>query len=77
MQDGDIIVSFDPEVVTSLDDLHRLLTEDRIGAVVMLGILRGPDRSKRSAWRKEDVRTACHAKEISCPAFPLPSTSGV
>jgi S1-C subfamily serine protease len=30
--------------VTSLDDLHRLLTENRIGAVVTLGILRGPDR---------------------------------
>ena len=44
IQDGDIIVSFDTEVVTSLDDLHRLLTEDRIGAVVTLGILRGPDR---------------------------------
>jgi S1-C subfamily serine protease len=34
----------DTEVVTSLDDLHRLLTENRIGAVVTLGILRGPDR---------------------------------
>ena len=31
--------------VTSLDDLHRLLTEERIGATVMLGILRGVERT--------------------------------
>jgi hypothetical protein len=30
--------------VTSLDDLPRLLTGNRIGAVVTLGILRGADR---------------------------------
>ena len=31
--------------VTSLDDLHRLLTEERIGATVTLGILRGVERT--------------------------------
>jgi S1-C subfamily serine protease len=44
LRDGDIIVSLDQHQVTSLDDLHRLLTEERIGTTVMLGVLRGVDR---------------------------------
>ena len=44
IREGDIIVSLDTLAVASLDDLHRLLTEDRIGATVKLGILRGPER---------------------------------
>jgi S1-C subfamily serine protease len=37
-------VSLDTVAVAGLDDLHRLLTEDRIGATVRLGILRGAER---------------------------------
>jgi S1-C subfamily serine protease len=44
LRDGDIIVSLGTHAVTSLDDLHRLLTEDRIGNTVALGILRGIER---------------------------------
>jgi S1-C subfamily serine protease len=44
LRDGDIIVSLDTSAVTSLDDLHRLLTEERIATTVTLGILRGVDR---------------------------------
>jgi S1-C subfamily serine protease len=44
LRDGDIIVSLDQHAVTSLDDLHRLLTEERIGATATLGILRGVER---------------------------------
>jgi S1-C subfamily serine protease len=44
LRDGDIIVSLDQHAVTSLDDLHRLLTEERIGGTVTLGILRGVER---------------------------------
>jgi S1-C subfamily serine protease len=44
VREGDIIVSLDTAPVASLDDLHRFLTEDRIGAAVTLGILRGPER---------------------------------
>jgi S1-C subfamily serine protease len=42
--DGDIIVSLENQAVTSLDDLHRLLTEERIGTTVTLSILRGVER---------------------------------
>jgi S1-C subfamily serine protease len=44
LRDGDVIVSLDEHAVTSLDDLHRLLTEERIGATVTLGVLRGVER---------------------------------
>jgi S1-C subfamily serine protease len=44
LRDGDIVVSLDQHHVTSLDDLHRLLTEKRIGTTAILGVLRGVDR---------------------------------
>jgi S1-C subfamily serine protease len=44
LKEGDIIVSLDTTTVGSLDDLHRVLTEDRIGTVVTLGILRDSHR---------------------------------
>jgi len=36
----DIIVSFDSRPVSGVDDLHRLLTEDRIGATVPMVVVR-------------------------------------
>jgi len=42
--EGDIVVSLDSRPIASLDDLHRLLTEDRIGTSVTLGILRAFQR---------------------------------
>jgi S1-C subfamily serine protease len=44
IRDGDLIVSLDDQVVGGLDDLHRLLTESKIGTKVRLGVLRGADR---------------------------------
>ena len=44
LHEGDIIVSLDAMPVATLDDLHRLLTEDRIGTTTMLGILRNAER---------------------------------
>jgi S1-C subfamily serine protease len=44
VREGDIIVSLDEAAITTLDDLHRSLTEARIGTTANIGILRGPDR---------------------------------
>ncbi len=44
LREGDILVSLDEHPVTSLDDIHRLLTEERIGQRVILGVLRGSER---------------------------------
>jgi S1-C subfamily serine protease len=40
LRPGDLIVAFGDEPVRSVDDLHRLLTEDRIGQLTPLKILR-------------------------------------
>ena len=40
MRDGDIIVSLDSLAVSTVDDLHRALSEERIGSVARLGVLR-------------------------------------
>ena len=44
LREGDILVSLDQHPLTSLDDIHRLLTEERIGRSVTLGVLRGSER---------------------------------
>jgi S1-C subfamily serine protease len=41
LQKGDIIVQFAGHSVSGIDDLHRLLTEDRIGTTNELEVLRG------------------------------------
>jgi S1-C subfamily serine protease len=41
---GDLVVSFDDLAIESLDDLHRALTEARIGTTARLVILRGAER---------------------------------
>jgi S1-C subfamily serine protease len=41
---GDVIVSFDGVAVGSVDDLHRLLTEERAGKAQTVSFLRGTER---------------------------------
>lgn len=40
---GDVIVELDGEPITGVDDLHRLLLEDRIGRRVTLAVVRGAE----------------------------------
>lgn len=40
LREGDVIVQFDGTVVGGIDDLHRLLTDERIGARVRMIVLR-------------------------------------
>ena len=47
LRDGDIIVRFAGEAVAAIDDLHRRLTEDRIGLPATVTILR---RDAAVAW---------------------------
>ena len=44
VRDGDIIVSLDSLTVATVDDLHRVLSEERIGTFATLGILRDRER---------------------------------
>ena len=44
LRDGDVVLSFGDGAVTGIDDLHRRLTEDRIGVPTTVTILRGAER---------------------------------
>ena len=44
LQEGDVIVAFAGEPVAGVDDLHRLLTENRIGARTPLTIIRRAEK---------------------------------
>jgi len=44
LREGDIIIGFDNHPIAGIDDLHRLLTEDRIGHKSSLVIIRGTER---------------------------------
>jgi len=44
LQPGDIIVAFDDRPVTAIDDLHRVLTEEQVGAQARLTVLRRTER---------------------------------
>src|SRR5438445_278948 len=41
---GDIVVGFDGQTVSGIDDLHRLLVTERIGARTTIAVLRNADR---------------------------------
>ncbi len=41
LQDGDLIVALDGQPVAGIDDLHRILTDARVGARATLTVLRG------------------------------------
>jgi S1-C subfamily serine protease len=44
LRDGDIIVALEGQPVAGVDDLHRLLTEVRVGVSCLLMVLRGTEK---------------------------------
>src|SRR5215211_7057134 len=44
LREGDIIVGFDARPIAGIDDLHKLLTEERIGQTSMLVVIRGTQK---------------------------------
>ena len=56
LHDGDIIVAFDGTAVAAIDDLHRHLTEERIGRPSPLTVLRGRERRQISVIPTESRR---------------------
>ena len=43
LEEGDLILGLDGHAVGGIDDLHRLLTEERVGAKVSIRVLRRPE----------------------------------
>ena len=44
LREGDLVIAFDGATVAGIDDLHRLLTDERIGRVVPVTVLRGTEQ---------------------------------
>ena len=55
VQPGDIIVAFGAQPVHGIDDLHRLLTGDRIGAAATIAVVRTADRLELSITATESA----------------------
>ena len=50
---GDIIVGFDSQPVTGIDDLHRMLTEERVGMKTTLMVIRQTEKLNLSITPEE------------------------
>jgi len=53
LQAGDLIVSFEDQPVNGIDDLHRLLTADRIGRACLLRVVRRTEKLELSVIPSE------------------------
>jgi S1-C subfamily serine protease len=65
LREGDVILALGNEPVTGIDDLHRRLTEDRIGVRTSLTILRGRERQQLTLFpaEKPPQTTEMNAKD--------------
>jgi len=54
--EGDIIVGFDERPISGIDELHRLLTEDRIGHKFCLAVIRGTEKLSLEVVPEESQR---------------------
>jgi S1-C subfamily serine protease len=60
LSEGDIIVRFDSEPIGSIDDLHRRLTEEKVGKIATLTIIRHTEKldlmiiPEESKFREEE-----------------------
>jgi len=58
VREGDIIVGFDEYVTKGIDDLHKLLTEDRIGRKSSLLVIRGTQKLDITVIPEESLNKA-------------------
>ena len=55
LKDGDVVLALAGTAVTGVDDLHRLLTEERIGQATVVTILRAARRRQLALVPRESV----------------------
>jgi len=58
LQEGDVIVAYDGNEVVGIDDLHKLLTEERVGVSSALTIIRGHEKRVLSVVTEESPANA-------------------
>jgi len=56
VREGDIIISFDDQATKGIDDLHKLLTEERIGQQSSVSIIRGTQKLSLVVVPRESLR---------------------
>jgi S1-C subfamily serine protease len=44
LEDGDLIIAFDGQPISGIDDLHKLLTDERVGRKTAISVIRRTDR---------------------------------
>jgi S1-C subfamily serine protease len=54
--EGDVILALDRQLVGGIDDLHRVLTEDRVGAPITISVLRRGERVELEIVPQESQR---------------------
>lgn len=57
LREGDVIIAFDDQPVRGIDDLHRLLTEEKVGVKSSLVIIRGSEKIEREIVPAESRET--------------------
>ena len=57
VREGDIIVGLDDHPIAGIDDLHKLLTEERIGQKSSLAVIRNTDRLQLDVVPEESRRS--------------------
>jgi len=58
LREGDIIVGFDDRPIAGIDDLHKLLTEERIGHNSTLTVIRGTQKLRLEVTPEETKEAA-------------------
>jgi len=56
VREGDIIIGFDDHSIAGIDDLHKMLTEERIGRKTPLTIIRNTSQLKLDVVPQESLR---------------------
>jgi S1-C subfamily serine protease len=55
LREGDIIIGFDDRPIAGIDDLHKLLTEERIGHTSRLTVIRGTQKLELEVVPEESL----------------------
>ncbi|HYE65940.1 MAG TPA: PDZ domain-containing protein, partial [Pyrinomonadaceae bacterium] len=53
LQEGDLIIEFDRQTVAGIDDLHKLLTDERINRAVPVTVIRRTEMIRLSVVPQE------------------------
>lgn len=56
VREGDIIVAFEDQPIAGIDDLHRMLTEERVAAKSSLAVIRGAEKVQLDIFPEDSAK---------------------